>query len=87
MPTTWTVTRNGERVASISRRPVGFAETDTEAIAEALEEYLSDDGVKLIHFDGRVLVEQGLPDGLGGAIRHLGKLARNLGKRFDVGPI
>jgi hypothetical protein len=41
----------------------------------------------VIQFDGPVLMEEGPPDGLGAAMRHLGNLARSRGKRFDVGPI
>lgn len=57
-----------------------------QAFAHALEEYLSDDEIKVIQFDGPVLMEQGPPDGLGPALRHLGDLARSRGKRFEVGP-
>jgi hypothetical protein len=85
--TTWTVKRTGDRVRVDVSDAVGFAETDTKAIAEALEEYLSDDGVKVVQIDGPVLMQQGPPDGLGAALLHLGNLARNRGKRFHVGPI
>jgi hypothetical protein len=54
---------------------------------KALEEYLSDDEVKVIHFGGPVLMVQQPPEGLGPALRQLGDLARSRGKRFDVGPI
>lgn len=82
-----TVTRKDDRVRIDVTEAAGFAETDTEAIAQALEEYLSDDEVKVIHFDGPVLMERGPPDRLGSALRHLGDLARSRGKRFHVGPI
>jgi hypothetical protein len=85
--TTWTVTRSGDRVRINVMEAEGFAEIDTEAIAQALEEYLSDDEVKVIHFNGPVLMEEGPPDGLGRALRDLGDLARSRGKRFHVGPI
>lgn len=85
--TTWTVTRSGDRVRIDMMEAEGFAEIDTDAIAEALEEYLSDDEVKVIHFNGPVLMEEGPPDGLGRALRDLGELARSRGKRLDVGPI
>jgi hypothetical protein len=85
--TTWTVTRNDDRVRIDVTEADGFAETDTEAIAEALEEYLSDDEIKVIRVDGPVLMKQEPPDGLGPVLRNLGNLARSRGKRFEVGPI
>jgi hypothetical protein len=84
---TWTVKRTGERVRIDVSEADGFTETDTKAIADALEDYLFDDSVTVIQFDGPVLMEQGPPNGLGDALRHLGNLARKRGKRFDVGPI
>jgi hypothetical protein len=87
VPTTWTVTRNGERVRIDITEAGGFTETDTQAIAEALEGYLSDDEIKVVQIDGPVLMQEGPPDGLGAALRHLGDLARSRGKRFEVGPI
>ncbi len=85
--TAWTVTRSGDRVRIDLTKAVGFTHADTEAIAVALEEYLSNDEVAVIQFDGPVLMEEGPPDGLGAAMRYLGNLARSRGKRFDVGPI
>lgn len=85
--TTWTVTQNDDRVRIDVTEADGLAETDTEAIAEALEEYLSDDEIRVIRFGGPVLMEEGPPDGLGVALRYLGDLARSRGKRFHVGPI
>lgn len=86
--TTWTVTRSGDRVRINVMEAEGFAEIDTEAIAQALEEYLSDDEVKVIHFNGPVLMEQGPLDGLGRALRDLGDLARSrwqtLRRRTDL---
>jgi hypothetical protein len=43
--------------------------------------------VRVIQLGGPVLLRDGPPDGLSGAIRSLGELARRRGKRFDVGPI
>jgi hypothetical protein len=86
MATTWTVTRSGDRVRIDITKAFGFEHADTEAIAAALEKYLSDDGVAVIKFGGSLL-EAEPADGLGAAIRRLGDLARSRGKRFDVGPI
>jgi hypothetical protein len=85
--TRWTVTRTGERVRIDVIDAAGFGETDTKAISDALVDYLVDDEVRVIHLNGPVLMEEGPPDGLGDAMRHLGNLARKSGKRFDVGPI
>ena len=86
-PPAWTITRSGDRVRIDLTDPAGFTHADTEAIAVALEEYLAEDEVAVIQIDGPVLMEEGPPDGLGAAMRHLGNLARIRGKRFDVGPI
>jgi hypothetical protein len=85
--TRWTVTRTGERVQIDVLDAAGFGETDTKAISDALVDYLSDDDVRVIRLNGPVLMDEGPPDGLGQAMRHLGNLARSNGKRFDVGPI
>jgi hypothetical protein len=86
MATTWTVTRSGDRVRIDITKAFGYTHADTEAIAAALEEYLSDDGVSVIKFGGALL--EAIPaDGLGESLRYLGNLARSRGKGFDVGPI
>jgi hypothetical protein len=38
--------------------------TDTTAISEALEEYLSDDEITVVQVDGPVLMESEMPPGL-----------------------
>jgi hypothetical protein len=85
--TTWTVTRKGDRVRVDLHDAFGITATDTTAISEALEEYLSDDEIAVVQVDGPVLMESEMPPGLGSAMRELGDLARSRGKRFDVGPI
>lgn len=87
MATRWTVTRTGDRVRIDVIDAGGFGETDTKAISDALMDYLVDDEVRVIHLDGPVLMEEGPPNGLGDAMRQLGNLARDNGKRFEVGPI
>jgi hypothetical protein len=83
----WTVTRRGDRVRIDLIEADAFSSADTDAIASALEGYLADDEVRVIQLGGPVLLRDGPPDGLSGAIRSLGELARRRGKRFDVGPI
>jgi hypothetical protein len=85
--TTWTLTRNGERVRVDLHNAFGITAADTIAISKALEEYLSDDEITVVQVDGPVLMESEMPPGLGSAMRELGDLARSRGKRFDVGPI
>jgi ribosome maturation factor RimP len=85
--TTWTVIRKGERVRVDLQNASGITATDTTAISEALEEYLSDDEITVVQVDGPVLMESEMPPGLSSAMRALGDIARNRGKRFDVGPI
>jgi hypothetical protein len=60
--------------------------TDTVAISEALEEYLSDDEITVVQVGGPVLMESEMPPGLDSAMRELGDLARSRGKRFDGSP-
>ena len=85
--TTWTLTRNGERVRVDLQNAFGITATDTASISQALEEYLSDEEITVVHVDGPVLMESEMPPGLWSAMRELGDLARGRGKRFDVGPI
>ena len=85
--TTWTVKRSGERARVDLQKANGITATDTAAISEALEIYLSNDEIKIIQVGGPVLMERKMPPGLGSAMRELGDLARSRGKRFDVGPI
>jgi hypothetical protein len=85
--TTWTLTRKGERVRVDLHNAFEITATDTVAISEALEQYLSDDEITVVQVDGPVLMESQMPHGLRSAMRDLGDLARSRGKRFDVGPI
>jgi len=85
--TTWTLTRTGERVRVDLHNAFEITATDTTAISEALEEYLSDEEITVVQVDGPVLMESEMPPGLWSAMRKLGELARSRGKRFDVGPI
>lgn len=83
----WTVARTGDQVRIDLTEADEFGHEDTEAIEAALEDYLADDGVKVVKLGGPVLMKEGPPDGLGPAMKHLGNLARSRGKRFEVGPI
>jgi hypothetical protein len=85
--TTWTVKRSGERARVDLQKASGITATDTAAISQALEIYLSDDEITIIQVGGPVLLKREMPPGLGSAMRELGNLARSRGKRFDVGPI
>jgi len=52
-----------------------------------VKEYLGEDDVTAIRFDGPVLLGRDIPDGLTSMIRHLDDLARTRGVAFQVGPI
>lgn len=83
----WILTRIDDTVRIDLRKANGFTHGDSEAIAVAMEEYLTDDAVAAIKLDGPVLMHDGPPDGLVQAVRHIGDLARARGKRFEVGQI
>ena len=83
---TWTVSRMGDQVRIDLTEADEFGHDDTKAIEVALEVYLADDEVKVVKLGGPVLMKEGPPDGLGTALRHVAKLARSRGKRFEVGP-
>lgn len=87
MAITWILTRIDDTVQIDLTKADGFTHDDTEAIAVAMEAYLTDDAVTTIKLDGPVLMHEGPRDGLVQAIRHVGSLARARGKRFDVGQI
>ena len=52
MAFTWILTRTGDTVRIHLTKAEGFAYDDTEAIAIALEAYLTDDAVAAIKLDG-----------------------------------
>jgi hypothetical protein len=85
--TTWTVTRTGNRVRVNIMEADDFKHADTEAISVAIEGYLADDSVEVLHLNGPALMNGEPLNGLGPAMKHLGNLARSRGKAFDVGPI
>lgn len=85
--TAWNLIRTDHRVRVDIMEAARFEHADTEAIEVALEEYLADDSVTVIQLDGPALAAAVPLDGLGPAMKHLGNLARNRGKRFEVRPI
>lgn len=87
MAITWILTQTGDCVRVDLRKADSFTHDDTEAIAVALERYLTNDAVAAIKLDGPVLMNDRPRDGLVQAIRHIGNLARARGKRFEVGQI
>ena len=83
----WSVTRDRGHIRVDVTQARSFEHTDTEAIASAVMEYLGEDDVTAIRFDGPVLLGTDIPDGLTSMIRHLDDLARTQGVAFQVGPI
>lgn len=83
----WTVTRKDHEVRIDVTEDASFAREDSEAIANAVEQRLDEDGVTTIRFDGSVLEASNLLSKFTATIRHLADLAERRGLRFHVGPI
>jgi hypothetical protein len=83
----WTVTRRDHEVRIGVTEDASFTREDTEAIADAVEERLDEDGVTTIRFDGSVLEASNLLSRFTVTIRRLADLAELRGLRFHVGPI
>jgi hypothetical protein len=83
----WDVTRVKGIVRVDLTRATDVSEADTDAIVAATEEFLTHPDVRVVRFDGPVLLQDEPPGGLNHAMRCLDALARRYGKRLVVGQI